>query len=133
MPGFMRCLKMQARFDAVALHISFCGAVPGLGLSFFVASLLIRHKCLVCGRNALTIVVGEGYPTYYPVLVDTKERRNGQEGAHHPGRRRVEGMVMRIQNSIEWSGSQEGAWRLVRHRFSRRSHGLMFLSAYLCS
>ena len=63
---------MQVRFDAVALHISFRGAVPGLGLSFFVASLLIRHKCLVCGRNALTSVVGKGIRPIYPVLVDTK-------------------------------------------------------------
>ena len=64
MHDFVRCLKIPAGFDADDLIICFRGAVPGLGLSFLLLYVLIRHKRLVFGRNVLTSVVVERYPTY---------------------------------------------------------------------
>ena len=103
MPDFVRRLKMPAGFDAVPLYpyVVRCPAWACL-----VASLSIRYKCLVCGRNALTSVVLKDIRPFNPVLEHTikNNRRNVREGAEHPGRLRVAGSAMCGQQGTDWSG-----------------------------
>ena len=83
---------------------------PALGRLF--ASLLIRHKWLVFGRNALTSVLGEPYRPIYPVLEDDK-KRNAAERVQHPGLRRVVGREMYGQKGIDSQEAEKPAGCLV--------------------